>query len=90
MTREERKKMVGKMLEVAIKATFKNHVYLYRNPLFRQAKGGVIGLRLTGVVARIVMDRWSRQFRTALQEAKVKELMLEKYVKQSCVGVGYS
>ena len=28
VTREERKKMVGKLIEVAIKATFKNHIYL--------------------------------------------------------------
>ena len=66
------------MLEVAIKATFKNHVYVYRNYLYRQRKGGAIGLRLTEIVARIVMDRWARLFRKALKEAGVEEHLLEK------------
>ena len=50
------------MLEVAITAMFKNHVYTNRNSLDKQVKGGVIGLRLMGVVVMIVMDRRPRSF----------------------------
>ena len=79
-TREERKKMLGKVIEEAVKVTFCNHVYTYRNRIYRQKKGGAIGLRLTGVIARIVMDTWASRFRKALKEGKVKEFLLEKYV----------
>ena len=49
-----------KVLEVAVRATFKNHIYTYGNQLYRKRKGGAIGLRLTGIVARIVMDGWAK------------------------------
>ena len=77
---QERRKLMGKVLEVAIKATFKNHIYLYRNELYRQKAGGAIGLRLTGIVARIVMDRWARVFSITLKEAEIILHMLRKYV----------
>ena len=80
VSKEERKKVFAKVLEVAIKATFKNHIYTYKNELYRQNKGGAIGLRLTGVVARIVMDRWARLLKEALEKAEVPVHMLEKYV----------
>ena len=35
---------------------------------------------MTGVIARIVMDRWARMFRKALKEANIEEHMIEKYV----------
>ena len=35
---------------------------------------------MTGIVARIVMDRWSRQFREAVAQSGIKLHMLEKYV----------
>ena len=50
---------MGKVLEVAVKATFGNHVYYSR--IYRQRKGSHIGLLLTGVVARVVMDCWGRK-----------------------------
>ena len=48
---ESRRKLLGKVIEVAIRTTFSNHVYLYNNKLYKQTRGGSIGLRLTGVVA---------------------------------------
>ena len=42
VTKEERKKMVGRILEEAVKVTFRNHVYTYGNKLYIQRKGGAI------------------------------------------------
>ena len=56
INKEERKKMLGKVIEEAIKVTFSNHIYMYSNKYQKKRKGGTIGLRLTGVIARIVMD----------------------------------
>ena len=63
--------MMGKVIEVAIKATFQNHIYTYRNELYHQKKRGAIGLTLIGVVARIVVDRWARQFKQFMSKSKV-------------------
>ena len=62
--------MIGRILEEAVKVTFRNHVYTYGNKLYIQRKGGAIGLRLTRVIARIVMDKWATRFRKAMKERK--------------------
>ena len=36
-----------------------NHIYMFDGQAYLQTKGGAIGLRLTGLVARVVMDRWA-------------------------------
>ena len=77
---DQKRKLFGKVLEVMVATTFSNHIYVYRNDLFRQARGGAIGLRLTGVVARIVMDRWARLMIERLNQAEVSLFMLKKYV----------
>ena len=41
---------------------FSNHMYQFGGVNYRQLIGGPIGLRLTSVVARVVMDRWSKLF----------------------------
>ena len=40
--------------------------------LYQQLVGGAIGSRLTGVVARVVMDRWDRLLRASLNQNQVK------------------
>ena len=57
-TEDDKKKIIAKVIEVAIQEIFANHVYRFDGKLYRQKEGGAIGLRLTGIVARIVMDRW--------------------------------
>ena len=74
------RRVLGKVIEVAVRTTFKNHIYMYRNYLYQQLKGGAIGLRLTGIVARIVMDRWSKIFRTTLDHNAINIYLQEKYV----------
>ena len=88
ITKEEKKKMIGKVIEEAIKVTFSNHTYTYRNEFYKQIKGGAIGLRLTGVVARLVMDKWATLFRKHLKEAGVSEYLIEKYVDDVNVVTG--
>ena len=57
MTKKERSQLFGRVLEVVITAMLKNYVYTNRNSLFKQVKGGVMGLRLMEVVAIFVMNR---------------------------------
>ena len=67
-------------MEVAVKTIFKHDIYMYRNELYKQREGGAIGLRLMGVVARLVMDRWIQIFKKKCREADVKLHMIRKYV----------
>ena len=76
LTPEAKRLVLRKVLEVAMRTTFSNHIYLFYNNLFRQEKGGPIGLRLSGVVARIVMDHWARKFLHTLQTNKVMVYLL--------------
>ena len=55
----EKISVLAKVFEVGIRTTFLNHIYMFKNELYHQQAGGAIGLRLTGVVARILMDRWA-------------------------------
>ena len=80
VTREEKKKLFGKVLEVLVKTTFANHIYSYRNKLYKQMNGGAIGLRLTGVVARLVMDKWAQLFMERMTQAEIIVYLIKKYV----------
>ena len=42
--------------------------------------GSPIGIRLTGVVARLVMDHWAKRFVTTLARNEIRILLFKKYV----------
>ena len=44
----------------------KNHIYKFANKVYKQRAGGSIGLRATGVVAQIVVNRWKRRIMVKL------------------------
>ena len=68
------------LAKVAIKSVFANHVYRFMGVTYLQLEGGPIGLRLTSVVARVVMDHWVSRFLTSLQDSGVKVWAIMKYV----------
>ena len=57
-----------------------NHCYKFANDIHRQEDGMPIGSRLTGSIARIATDRWSRDMYQRLEENLVKKYLKEKYV----------
>ena len=58
--------VMEEVLEVMLTATFRGHIYKWGNKLYQQVKGGAIGLRLTGSVAKLTMDSWMEKFRGIL------------------------
>merc|ERR1712112_324577 len=68
--------MMAKMISV----TFKTHFYRWKGQIHHQAKGGPIGLRATGVCAKVVMEDWIAKFREILELNNVEILVLTKYV----------
>ena len=68
------------MVETALSTCFRNHIYQCKNEPFRQVVGGGIGARVTGVVARVLMDVWCDKLEEVLRSNDVTLLMLAKYV----------
>ena len=54
--------MKARMIKRAVEFIWTNHLYQYDNKVYRQLFEGAIGLRVTQVVARIVMNRWDKEF----------------------------
>ena len=61
LTPEERKKVMGCVVEQLVKLVFNTHFYEWNGTIYRQVAGGPIGLRSTGSVCRIVMDHWKTE-----------------------------
>ena len=68
------------LIRSVIKITFTNHLYRWNSKLYRQAKGGPIGLRATGSCARMMMDDWMKKFKQKLEENGIEVWIMTKYV----------
>ena len=80
LTAEQERFLFSKMIEVAVLTVFRNHMYQFGGLSYRQLKGAPIGLRLTSIVARIVMDQWMARFLTKLDMAGIEVHLIAKYV----------
>ena len=72
------------LLSMVVKITtlqiFKHHCYQFDGVVYRQSKGGPIGLRFTSIVARLVMDHWLKVFLCAIVDAGALIHGIMKYV----------
>ena len=71
LSEEDKRLIVGKVVKIAIMNAFCNHIYQFAGQSFRQLLGGPIGLYLTSLVARIVMDEWATVFLDKVDKAGV-------------------
>ena len=79
-TEEEKRQILGKLVENAVKMTFNSHFYKWGGKIYQQMKGGPIGLKASGSVAKIAMEIWLREYRKRLEKAGFKVWLLQKYV----------
>ena len=80
---------------IGIETSFGEHVYEFNWELYKQLEGGAIGVRLTGEVAKIIMDRWAMDMEASLKDSKVEVFLLCKYVDDvnlatSIIPLGYA
>ena len=59
-TAKEGMVLVAKVIMVAIETFFGEHIYEFGGELYKQLEGGAIGVRLTGEVAKLIMDMVGR------------------------------
>ena len=76
----DKTRLLATVMLIATRLVFKFHIYRFGGEVFRQLRGGPIGLRFTSIVARIVMDSWITLFLAALLKAGVNILGAMKYV----------
>ena len=73
--------IIALVIKIASKNIMRMHHYRFTGKIFRQKSGGGIGLRLTGVMAKISMDRWLKEFRIMLVDENIfKVFLIAKYV----------
>ena len=59
----DRKKLVARLAHIGVRECFRNHAYRFKQETYMQQDGGPIGLKLTTVVAELVMAEWDVEFR---------------------------
>ena len=72
--------MLAQTVVIAARHIMENHLYTFNGRVYRQSKGGPIGVELTGVLARIVMLWWDGKYLKKLEELNLKLIMYKRYV----------
>ena len=57
-TKEEKKKLLAKGVEIAVKMMYNSHLYTFGGKVYKQRSGAPIGLRGSGASLRIIMNLW--------------------------------
>ena len=71
--------MFGIAVGIMVKRTMELHDFCIDGRVFRQKKGGSIGLDLTGVVSDIFMCRWDRMLLERMQTCDLEAVVYKRY-----------
>ena len=82
------RRMLTEALRVVLTFIMKNHVYKFDGTVRKQAKGRAIDLELIGVLARIFMVWWDREFKARVERLGIPLYMYKRYVDDVNVIVG--
>ena len=77
---KETRKLLGEALKVVILFIMKNHIYQFDGKIYKQEKGGPIGLELTGDLAQIFMIWFDRELLKGLQNENINVRLYKRYV----------
>ena len=67
-------------VEILISKTMSLHDFKFDQKIYRQIRGGSIGLDLTGVVATIFMCYWDKKLKQQLEENEINVILYKRYV----------
>ena len=79
-TEEERRRMLGLVLEFAINMCLEHHFYMHNEMVRRQVGGAGIGLRLSEALGRAFGLDWDDKLLKKLEKLDWKPKMLKRYV----------
>ena len=80
LTPEMKLEIIGTVLSIAITALFHQHYYSFGGRMFRQTKGGPIGLRGTCALARMIMQIFDGKWEGRLRELCLKIWLYSRYM----------
>ena len=80
VTKEQRREIVARVVEIAIRTVFENFCYDFGGKIFLQLFGGPIGARLTMACARVVMTEWGEKYLEKLDKSGIRTTLLKIYV----------
>ena len=75
----EKRKMIGKMIEIMAVVGMENHVYKFENIIRKQKSGGPIGLSLTGDIADCYLIGWDKKFIKKLKSLGIDLILYERF-----------
>ena len=73
------KAMLSETLRLAVKYIMENHTWIYETTR-KQARGGPIGLELTGEIAAILMMWWDRELLKRTRRLGLEVILYKRYV----------
>ena len=76
----EKRRILGQVVRCAVRNIMRDHHYQFAGKVYKQARGGGIGLRLTGSAASVRMDRRARTIKPIMEENMIKTHVFGKYV----------
>ena len=79
-TVNEQKQMISEAISIAINLIMNNHIYVFDGKVFLQENEGSIGIRLTGILAEIVMIFWCKKLSEKLENIGIKNDLLPRFV----------
>jgi hypothetical protein len=85
----EKSELMGKVLEICVREIMGNHMFIFDGQVYLQTEGGAIGLRLTWLVARVIMDRWEGKMKMKITLNFMEYYLLVKYVDNVYVFVNH-
>ena len=85
--------MIASMMEIMVKNIMKNHCYQFDGKLYQQQAGAPIGLKLSGILARLVMLKFDKLYIEKLRNLKIDIVLYQRYIDDlnmalSCLAPG--
>ena len=80
ITEDERREIIATVVSIAVKELFSNHLYTFGNKIYRQSKGGAIGLDATCAIARVMMNVWDKLWEGRLLDLNLKQEVYTRYM----------
>ena len=80
ITEKERRKIIAKVTEIAVRILREKFSYKFGGKNYHQKSGGPIGVRATGAASQLVMEHWAKKYREILENSGVWVAMMGGYV----------
>ena len=78
--RDTKRRMMGKVLEVIVKACWRLQTYIFGGKTYLEAEGGPIGMPVTMSCSRILMIYWGKVAKEGLEASGIKVIIEYVYV----------